>query len=240
MILKYGLILIILTTVSFFSVKASKLTASAAITGWLAAFLIFLGAGYAGIAMLAVFFLLGTAATSWRMNMKQRLGLAENNKGKRTAGQVIANAGAAAILGLLAMFFDAKAGLCTFMIAAAFASATADTLSSELGNVYGKTFYNIVTLKKDTRGLNGVISFEGTIIGVLGSAIIAAVYAMFFGINSRFLLIIIAGTAGNFSDSVLGATWERKGYLNNNTVNFLNTAIAALFAMLSAFILNKF
>ena len=235
MISKYWLILIILTTVAFFSVKASKLTVPAAIAGWFVGLLIFCGTGYAGVAMITVFFILATGATSWGMSVKQRLGLAEHNKGKRTAGQVIANAGVATTLSILAMFFDTKADLFVLMITAAIASATADTLSSEMGNIYGKNFYNIITFKKDTRGLNGVISIEGTIIGILGSAGIAAVYGCFFGISSRFLLIIIAGTIGNLSDSVFGATLERKGYLNNNQVNFINTAIAALFILFIVF-----
>ncbi len=74
------------------------------------------------------------------MSAKQKVGLAEKNKGRRTAGQVIANAGVAAILGILAMFYPAKVNLFRLMTAAAIASAAADTLSSELGNIYGKTF----------------------------------------------------------------------------------------------------
>lgn len=236
MISKYWIILLILTAVAFFSIKTSKLTVSAAITGWFVGLLIFSGAGYGGVAMIAVFFILGTGATSWGMSVKQKLGLAEKNKGRRTAGQVIANAGAAGILCIIAMFYPAKADLCIMMTAAAFASATADKLSSELGNIYGRSFYNILTFKKDVRGLDGVISIEGTFIGMLGSAVVAAVYALFYGINNFFLLIIISGTAGNFSDSVLGAALERKGYLNNNEVNFLNTAVAASIAALLFFI----
>jgi uncharacterized membrane protein len=48
--------------------------------------------------------------------------------------------------------------------------------------------------------------------------------------------IIIAGTAGNLSDSVLGALLERKNIIGNNAVNFLNTFIAALVALLFYFI----
>lgn len=228
MLSNYLIIVVILSTAALISVKAGKLTPVAGITGWMTGLLIFAGAGYAGAAMLAAFFVLGTGATSLGMGVKQKLGLAEKDKGKRTAGQVIANAGAAAILGILLFFYPEKSSVFVLMMAAAFASATADTLSSELGNIYGKNFYNVVTLKKDTRGLNGVISFEGTVIGVLGSCVIAAVYALFFGLTIHFLLIVIAGTTGNFADSLLGATFERKEYLNNNQVNFLNTAIASL------------
>lgn len=240
MLLNYLIIVVILSAAAVISAKAGKLTVVAAITGWLTGLLIFAGAGYAGAAMLAAFFVLGTGATSWGMGVKQKLGLAEKDKGRRTVGQVIANAGVAAILGTLSFFYPDKSVVFILMIAAGFASAAADTLSSELGNIYGKNFYNVVTLKKDTRGLNGVISFEGTAIGLLGSCVIAAVYALFFGLTIHFLLIVVAGATGNFTDSLLGATFERRGYLNNNEVNFLNTAIASLSVFLLLSITNNF
>lgn len=232
MLSNYCIIIIVLTVTAFITVKANKLTIPAGIAGWIAGLWVFAGAGYTGVVMIAVFFVLGTAATSWGMNVKQKMGLAEKDKGRRTAGQVVANAGAAAMLGLLVMVYPAKTEVFRLMMAAAIASATADTLSSELGNLYGKNFYNIITFKKDTRGLDGVVSIEGTLIGFAGSTVIAAVYALGFGFDRQFLWIIAAGTVGNLSDSVLGATVERKGHLHNNEVNFLNTAIAALFALL--------
>ncbi|MDQ6814391.1 MAG: DUF92 domain-containing protein, partial [Bacteroidota bacterium] len=81
------LIVSLLGVCALISVWAGKLTATAACAGWAVALLIFAGAGYTGIVMLAVFFLLGTMATSWGIGQKQRAGLAEKNKGKRTAGQ---------------------------------------------------------------------------------------------------------------------------------------------------------
>ena len=41
------------------------------------------------------------------------------------------------------------------------------------------------------------------------------------------LWIILAGVTGNVVDSVLGASLERKGWIGNNVVNFLNTAVGA-------------
>ena len=94
-------------------------------------------------------------------------------------------------------------------------------VSSELGNVYGKHFYNIINFKRDIRGLNGVVSFEGTLIGILGSSLIALIYAMLAGFTIDLLWVVIAGTIGNLTDSVLGATLERKQILNNKCSQFL-------------------
>ncbi|HZX59247.1 MAG TPA: DUF92 domain-containing protein, partial [Mucilaginibacter sp.] len=61
---------------------------------------------------------------------------------------------------------------------------------------------------------------------IAGSAIIAFIYCL--NVGRTFWLIVLAGTIGNLADSVLGAKYERKGKIGNNTVNFLNTLIAAL------------
>ncbi len=181
---------------------------------------IYLGAGYTGLAMLGIFFILGSSATSYKVKLKQNLGLAEINKGRRTASQALANAGMAALMGIFAWVYPAQASGFRLMLAAGFAAATADTLSSELGNIYGRRFYNIRTWQKDTRGLDGVVSLEGTAFGIAGSIIISLVYAAGFGWSKQVYWIILAGTAGNIFDSWLGATLERRGYLSNDVVNF--------------------
>jgi uncharacterized protein (TIGR00297 family) len=215
-----------------FSVLSGKLTLAATLAGGVIACFIFLGAGYIGVATLAAFFILGSAATSWKLGLKQQLGFAEKNKGRRTTTQVLANGTVAAIMGLLVWLYPAQRNLFLVMMVASLASATADTLSSELGTVYGRKFYNIITLKNDTRGLDGAVSIEGTIIGLLGSALIGVIYALGCGLDKNFFWIIVAGGIGNLADSLLGATLERRNFLHNDTVNFLNTLIAAITALL--------
>ena len=46
-----------------------------------------------------------------------------------------------------------------------------------------------------------------------------------------FLISLAGGTFGLFFDSLLGATLEEAGLLNNDAVNFLSTASAAVFAL---------
>jgi len=225
--LPFVLLLIVIVVAS---IATRKLTVGGALTGAAIAIMVFLGFGYTGVSMLATFFILGTVATIWRRKEKVAVKLQHDQSTRRDAGQVFANGGVAGMMGALSYFFPERAPLFNLMMAASLSSAMADTLSSELGMIYGKRFYNIISWRRDTKGLDGVISREGTLIGVIGSAIIALMYVIGFGWNSGFWVIILAGTIGNLSDSVLGALLERRHLLTNNAVNFLNTFIAAIVA----------
>ncbi len=214
------------------SIRRRKLTVSGAIAGGLIGLFIFVGGGWTGLFLLATFFLLGTLATSWKRKQKTHSGMAQETGGQRKLGQVIANGGVAGMLGLLALFLPLQIEGIALLMAGAFSSAMADTLSSELGTVYGKNFYNIITFKKDQKGLDGVVSLEGTLIGIAGSVVVAAIYCAGFGWTEHFIWIMLAGTTGNITDSVLGATLERKNLINNDVVNFLNTLVGAVVILL--------
>jgi uncharacterized protein (TIGR00297 family) len=233
--LQYILLVILLFVGVIESIRHRKLTKAAAVAGGITAFCIFIGAGWTGFAMLTLFFVGGTLATGWKRKQKKSMGMMQEGGGQRKTGQVLANAGMAGILGLLTLVLPQHRELFTLMIAATFSSAMADTLSSELGSIYGKKFYNILTLQTDQKGLDGVVSLEGTLIGVVGSILIAIVYCTGFGWDNRFFILLLSGTVGNLSDSVLGALFERRQQIGNDAVNFLNTLIAALVAGLFFF-----
>lgn len=221
-----------------YSILAKKLTVPAAFTGAILGCLIYLAAGYTGVAMMSTFFILGSAATSWQRLKKQGAATVAETKNGRTVLQVLANAGAAGMAAVVGLFYPSFTYLILPAMAAAFASATADTLSSELGMVYGKRFFNIVSFRPDRCGMDGVISLEGTLVGIVGSCIIAAIYAVGYGWSMNFSFIIIAGTVGNLTDSILGAVLERKGMIGNNMVNFLNTLTAILVLLVLHILLN--
>jgi len=219
----YPVLIFLLTGVAA-SIFLKKLTVTAAITGAILGWLIYAGGGYRGLSLIVVFFILGTAATSWKKKEKLSIRANAGHQSTRTTGQVIANAGVAALAGLLAVLFPSRRDLLQLMMAGSMSAAMADTLSSELGMVYGRRFYHILTWKPDEKGQDGVVSLEGLLIGIIGSSIIALIA------NDHFWVIVIAGTIGNLADSLLGAFFERQGRLSNNTVNLLNTLIGALTA----------
>jgi uncharacterized protein (TIGR00297 family) len=229
MILQLILLIVLLATGMVLSVVFKKLTVIASITGGAVAILIFFGAGFPGVINMAAFFLIATLATAWKRKYKESLGVAERDKGKRNAWQVLANSGAAALFAIISTLYPNEV-VYPLMVSAVFASAIADTVSAELGMVYGKHFYNVLTFRPDQRGLDGVISLQGTIAGIIASTVIAIIHSLGYGWSADFIWIIIAGTIGNLSDSILGATVERKGSIGNDLVNFLNTMIAAIAA----------
>lgn len=212
------------------SVYWEKIDIPGAIVGGVIASCIYAGGGYGSLALLFLFFVMGSLASHWKISWKQAEGLAEKNKGKRSVVNAVSNGGVAAICGLLAALFASYSDVFLCMLAASLASATADTLASELGNIYGKYYINILTLKSDERGKDGVISLAGTLWGALGSLVIAVSYGLANSFDTFLFIVFIGGIMGNAFDSILGASLQQKGYLNNHMVNVANTAFAALVA----------
>lgn len=227
MIFIYCFTVTLLVLVAHWSKKVNK---TGAVAGGIITLCLLLGIGWMGLGLIGGFFLLGTLASVWQLNEKKRLGVAEKNAAQRGLPNVLANALIPGICGLLAFFRPSTQELFEIIIAAGFASATSDTLSSEMGNIYGSKYFHIISLKRDSRGKDGVISLEGLLFGVLGSALIAIVYSIFRNFDRAFVAIWLAGIAGNVVDSLLGATLQEKGYMNNHSVNFMNILFASLFA----------
>lgn len=216
------IILSVLAIVAVISVLAKKLTPWAGMTAVLVGYLIYGGAGWVGECQLFTFFFLSVLATRHKRASKGK----EHGE-MRDTWQVFANGGVAAAVGLLAMIDVPHRAIYEVTIAGSLAAAIADTLSSELGMVYGKRTVNILTMRRDQRGSDGVISLEGTLIGAMGAFIIGG----FFGWSKPLWIVTMSGILGNVIDSVLGATLERKGIIGNNMVNFLTTLTGALISL---------
>jgi uncharacterized protein (TIGR00297 family) len=206
-------------------------TDGGALLGVLVAFLLMLAAGLAGFAPLVTVFAITVLATRWGYARKQRLGVAERGPG-RTASQVLANLGATALCALPVIWFPRLSGILLIGAMAALAEAAADTASSEIGQATARAAYMITDFREAPIGTNGAISVAGTLAGCLAACIVAWVSAFFQVVSWNWTpLIALAGMAGMFVDSILGATWENSGKMGNDSVNFVSTVFAADLAL---------
>jgi uncharacterized protein (TIGR00297 family) len=227
--LSWFIVALILALGALLSVVFKKLTSIAGTCAFFVGMAIYIGAGSGGLTTLAVFFILSTLATAHKKEYKAKLEAKPQHPEKRKAGQVFANGGIAALLGVISIPFPQHHAIIALMMVSAISAATADTLASELGMVYGRNAFNILSFKREAKGLDGVISIEGTLLGMTGSLIIAGTYCAFTRFDFMVMIIIVAaGTLGNLIDSVLGALLERKHMIGNNMVNTLNTLAGAI------------
>ena len=197
--------------------------------GGAACFLLFAGAGPSAFATLAALFLLTWISTRFGYRHKQDLGVAERGDG-RNAGQVLANLAVPALAS--AVFGVTGNPAWMLATAAALAEAATDTVASEIGQTRRPTAVLITTWKPVPAGTDGAITISGSISGTLAGAVVATVAVMGGMIPRSHLWIpVAAGFAGMLVDSFLGATVQRRGWMNNEAVNFCSTLAAAAIAV---------
>jgi uncharacterized protein (TIGR00297 family) len=151
------------------------------------------GLGWAGLALLLVFFLSSTLLTP--------------GGGRRGAGQVAANGGLAAVAAVLARSHPAF----RLAFAGALAAAAADTWSTEIGSRGARTPRLLVGGHRVARGTSGGVTWLGTVAGMAG-AVLMAVAAALLGIVAPGAAVSVAagGILGGVADSFLGATLQAR------------------------------
>ena len=126
--------------------------------------------------------------------------------------------------------------------AASFCTKLSDTCASEIGKAYGKHTFLITTLQPVPRGTEGAVSLEGTIAGIVGSVLMALVsWAVgLIDLTGIAFCVVSAFIATNI-ESVIGATVQSKfDWLTNEVVNFFNTLIGAIAAIVLASVWKAF
>ncbi|HIH44938.1 MAG TPA: TIGR00297 family protein [Candidatus Methanoperedenaceae archaeon] len=194
--------------------------------------------GFSGIqwfALLLAFFALGSLFTRYRYNYKLKRGVAEQKGGMRSYRNVFSNSLVSLCLAVAHQVFPVHSRIILFAFLGSVATATADTLASEIGQTYKGTPRMITTFKPVRPGTDGGISSLGEAACLFGSSAIA-VFAVALGVvdmNAIDILAVIAsGFIGCNIDSLLGATLQQRGYLTNNGVNLTATLLGAAVAAL--------
>jgi uncharacterized protein (TIGR00297 family) len=121
----------------------------------------------------------------------------------------------------------------------------ADTMASEIGVLSPQPVMITNPLEKVEPGTDGGVSLEGTIASLLSSVSISMLsFAAFlllieeshpfyssFKVDYWYISSFF-GFFGCVIDSLLGATLEKRGILDNNGVNFISISVAVILSLL--------
>jgi uncharacterized protein (TIGR00297 family) len=188
--------------------------------------------------LLLTFYLLGGGFTKYKYEYKKSLGIAQGKGGARGYRNVFSNSIVAIAASICYTIFPQESYLFLYIYLGSVATATGDTLASEVGTTYKGSPRMITTLKKVEPGTDGGVSTLGETAALLGSLVIA-IFAILFGVievNPNRLCLIgmaivaVSGFVGTNIDSLLGATLQQRGILSNNGVNVASTIAGGLVA----------
>ena len=230
------LLLLVVTLTLIYFYRKGKVNLSAIISVYVFGFILIFTVGLYWLSLLIIFFIVGNIVTKYGYAEKKRRMI---NEKVRTLKNVWGNGGSALIFAIVYALTLNELALIGFL--GAVAAATADTFSTEIGQVHSK-FPRLITKPKKQvlAGTSGGVSLLGLLASLLG-AFIVSVVVLFFNTNI-FLVIIgtIAGFIGCNIDSLLGATLEVKyrwfdKHVVNLTASFLAGVIAILIALLIVF-----
>jgi uncharacterized protein (TIGR00297 family) len=227
------IVVILAITVAFAALGTlvRGVTRSGAVAGGVVCFVLFATAGPGGFAALLSVFAVTWLATRFGLASKQRMGTAERGEG-RTASQVLANLGVAALAAVIYSLWNDSRML--LAMSAGLAEAAADTVSSECGQAFSDRAHLITTFERVPAGTDGGITLAGTLAGMVAAFVVSSTCAL-AGLVPRMWIWSAgaAGVVGMLADSYLGAWLERRGWLGNDIVNLIGTGVAAAVALLS-------
>lgn len=176
------------------------------------------------------FFVVATWAT--RCHEKRKLRYKTEKQRIRTVKHVLANGGVAVLMASFGYVYGLP--IFFFGFIGALATATADTLSSEIGMLSKKAPRLITTFKHVPTGTEGAVSLLGTAIAFVAAGFIGVLGLLVLNSYKIVVIAIAVGAIGCFIDSYIGATLETKGYVKNWGTNLIATTSGGLLGLTAA------
>jgi len=219
--------LVITVPVTFIAYVARAVDRSGATVGVLLATVLYAYAGWPGLVMLGGLMVVGTGVTQLAYTRKEVLGVAEGRGGRRGIGSVVANAGAGVAFAILAVVTPYSEAF-TIAMVAAFATALFDTTATELGQAFARRQVLITTWRAVPEGTTGGVSVLGTLSGVGGATVLAALgWAMGLISGAAVLAVVLGAFFGSTLESFLGATMGKGSRSDHHLRNLANTVAGA-------------
>lgn len=199
--------------------------------------------------LLLIFLLTSFGATKYRFDWKRTQGFQEGSKGERSWKNIAANGAIPTAIAFASFLAEAASGgdpasnpfpkdIASFMFVSSIAVAASDTAASEIGIVDPRV-YLVTTGKRVKRGVDGGVSLTGQLVAFVAAAYTSVLAYVAFAIFNQDLLAgpptlfvpMLCGFFGCQVDSVIGATWERRGRIGKLGNNFVSIAIGTGLAL---------
>jgi uncharacterized protein (TIGR00297 family) len=176
-------------------------------------------------------------ATSFATKHKTSKKSVSHKKGRHISN-ILSNLGASFVFSAFYLFDSQPAFYLAFLCSAA--CACSDTLASEIGQLSKSMPRLITTWKPVQKGIDGAISVLGIAAAIVG-AVLTVVPAIFMQpsvLGAKFLIIAaFIGFVGCNIDSLIGATFQLKGKVSNETTNLIATVISGILGLLVWFLI---
>ncbi len=249
-----GLVLIV--SVGWIGYFHKSVDLSGFITGLLIGVIFVMAGGLPAGLMLVTFFLLGSAFTKYKYEIKEDIGAAELKGGARTWKNVLANLFFPTLALMSYSVYMWEPAFISFL--ASLSGALSDTLGSEIGVLSRRPPVMIHNLKEVPPGTSGAVSPLGTLASLLGSFIIPLEALSISMVDfHEFLIVSMLGFFCSIIDSYLGVVQVRyrcksddrvvedptlcydspytvsgMAWLNNHTVNLFSTGLTTMIALI--------
>jgi uncharacterized protein (TIGR00297 family) len=253
--------LVIVIVFALAAIKAGALDRGGFLASVAVGYAIFLGGGWVWFVVIATFFILGVGFTWYKYEHKTKIGGAQEKGGARNWPNILANGGVPALFALGELVFGGAAFAVLYL--GAMSAAASDTVATELG-LLNKSPPRLITRldRTVTPGTSGGVTglgFTGSIIASLAIGTIAGVLGIIRNVSPIMIIVVAVagGLAGSIADSLVGATFQRKGvcavcgkptenlvhcgrptirksgvaFVDNNIVNLLATVVGAAAAL---------
>ena len=247
--IELGLLVLASVLIALLAYRGKVLDPGGSALAFLISFLVGVLGHWSWLFLLLAFVAGSFLVTRFAFAYKVRMGVEEAHGGVRGGANVIANG---AVPALVAVAFT-QADLTGYTLlsetqalvafTAALAAAAADTFASEVGVLNDHPVSILNWRQRLPPGTDGGVSPVGTLAAAMAALCMTLIAITTFagldllnGTRREFLFYIFLPSAAGFigcqTDSLLGLTLERRGWLGNGGVNFIAITSSTLLALL--------